>query len=152
MSAVIAVEEYPSYSEEVQRKAYDTLAMLAARRENKTIGDGEFLACMDALAYAYGGLLDTDFMRLVDGFRDTVKTSSEASRSYAFYRTADKSFVVLLKNLKIGILKVMGRDATGELKVTVKRFDKEDDPIMATEAHFGKMKANLVNIGFDEFV
>lgn len=151
MSAVIAVEDFPTFSREVERKAYDALAMLAAKRERKTIGDGEFLACMDTLAYAYGGILDADFMQLVDGFRDAVKKSSQASQIRVFYRTTDNALVALLKNTERGLLKVMRTDRAGAVTIAVKNFEKEDVPAQSVIEAFAKMEVSLISLGFDEF-
>jgi hypothetical protein len=152
MSAVIAVEEFPSYSDEVKRKAYDTLSMLVTGFENKVIGASEFLVCMDTLSYAYGGLIETEFMQLVDAFRDKVKDASQASQMKLFYRVTDNSTVALLGNTDKLVFKVMRINSGSLPKITVKQFGSEEDPIKAITIAFNKMSVSLVALGFDEFV
>lgn len=152
MSAVIAVDDFPTYSQEIERKAYDALYMLAKRRENNAISEEAFLECMDTLSHAYSGVISHEFMALVDDFRNSVKSSTTGVTVRTFVRATDDNFMSILKDTKRGVFKVMRGWIGVTPTVTVKNFKDSDNPGLEAAKAFEKAADGIIKLGFDEFV
>lgn len=152
MSAVIAVDDFPSYNQEVERKAYDTLHMLTMRREKREMSDEAFVECMDTLSHAYSGVISHEFMALVDDFRNSVMSSASGITVRTFVRTMDDNFISILKDTKRGIFKVMRGWVGVAPTITVKNFKDEQNPGLEATKAFEKAADGIIKLGFDEFI
>lgn len=149
-SEIISVEPFPSYRQEVERKAWETFHHLMHKHKLGEITDTQYKMGLDTLQMAYAGIIGFDFMPLLG--QASMEIKGGASEVELFYRPyIDNSLVITVRKPSLAQVEVITIDMTEPAVVRTKHFNDADKPGDAATQYANKFKAKVLQSGFELF-
>lgn len=143
------MSDFPTLSEEINRKAFETIQKLSFDFRNGNITEGQFKYGVDIAWSILAGLVDTDCIAMFGELGDMSKSISYSERHV--FRNNDGSLVLIIDS-KQGSLAYKIWDKDGNVKSKTISYKDEPNPRLLAKYKIEALMNSLYKTGYIKIV